>query len=58
MPVIQKITPCLWFDDQAEEAASFIPLSSRIPRIVKLLGTAKLDGGPRKTAGNGNDRGV
>ncbi|OGB20621.1 MAG: hypothetical protein A3I66_22925 [Burkholderiales bacterium RIFCSPLOWO2_02_FULL_57_36] len=21
MPIIQKITPCLWFDDQAEEAA-------------------------------------
>jgi predicted 3-demethylubiquinone-9 3-methyltransferase (glyoxalase superfamily) len=23
MPVIQKITPCLWFDDQAEEAVAF-----------------------------------
>ncbi len=23
MPVIQKITPCLWFDDQAEQAAKF-----------------------------------
>jgi predicted 3-demethylubiquinone-9 3-methyltransferase (glyoxalase superfamily) len=23
MPSIQKITPCLWFDDQAEEAARF-----------------------------------
>ena len=23
MAVIQKITPCLWFDDQAEEAAKF-----------------------------------
>src|SRR5687768_2595010 len=23
MPSIQKITPCLWFDDQAEEAAGF-----------------------------------
>jgi predicted 3-demethylubiquinone-9 3-methyltransferase (glyoxalase superfamily) len=23
MPKIQKITPCLWFDDQAEEAAKF-----------------------------------
>src|SRR6185295_7916509 len=23
MPVIQKITPCLWFDDQAEAAARF-----------------------------------
>ena len=23
MPVVQKITPCLWFDDQAEEAVEF-----------------------------------
>ena len=23
MPNVQKITPCLWFDDQAEEAAKF-----------------------------------
>jgi len=23
MAVIQKITPCLWFDNQAEEAARF-----------------------------------
>lgn len=23
MPSIQKITPCLWFDDQAEQAATF-----------------------------------
>ncbi|MGC4096385.1 MAG: VOC family protein [Nitrospira sp.] len=23
MPTIQRITPCLWFDDQAEEAATF-----------------------------------
>ena len=23
MPVLQRITPCLWFDNQAEEAARF-----------------------------------
>lgn len=23
MPTLQRITPCLWFDDQAEEAAKF-----------------------------------
>src|SRR5438105_1232960 len=23
MPITQKIAPCLWFDDQAEEAATF-----------------------------------
>jgi predicted 3-demethylubiquinone-9 3-methyltransferase (glyoxalase superfamily) len=26
MPLIQKITPCLWFDDQAEEAVEFYEL--------------------------------
>ena len=28
MQMIQKITPCLWFDDQAEEAVEFIRLSA------------------------------
>jgi len=23
MAIVQKITPCLWFDNQAQEAASF-----------------------------------
>ena len=23
MPIMQQITPCLWFDNQAEEAAKF-----------------------------------
>jgi predicted 3-demethylubiquinone-9 3-methyltransferase (glyoxalase superfamily) len=35
---MQKITPCLWFDDQAEEAAKFytsIFKSSRIGRISR-----------------------
>ena len=27
----QKITPCLWFDTQAEDAANFYVASSRIP---------------------------
>jgi hypothetical protein len=30
---MQKITPCLWFDDQAEEAAGFIPAFSAIQRF-------------------------
>ena len=37
MPVIKKITPCLWFDDQAEEAVDFytgIFKSSRITNIA------------------------
>lgn len=38
MATIQKITPCLWFDTQAEEAANFyvsIFPESRIVRIVR-----------------------
>lgn len=38
MPRIQKITPCLWFDDQAEEAANFytgIFHNSRICNIAR-----------------------
>ena len=32
MSRVQKITPCLWFDDQAEEAAAFYVVSFQIPR--------------------------
>ena len=32
MQSTQKITPCLWFDDQAEEALSFIPAFFEIQR--------------------------
>jgi predicted 3-demethylubiquinone-9 3-methyltransferase (glyoxalase superfamily) len=38
MQRIQKLAPCLWFDDQAEEAASFyagIFKNSRIGRIAR-----------------------
>ncbi|MES2069799.1 MAG: VOC family protein [Pseudomonadota bacterium] len=38
MPSLQKITPCLWFDDQAEEAAKFytgIFPNSKIGRISR-----------------------
>lgn len=38
MQLIQKITPCLWFDDQAEEAAQFytgIFSNSRITTISR-----------------------
>lgn len=34
MPKIQKITPCLWFDDQAEEAAGFYTSIFPNSRIV------------------------
>jgi predicted 3-demethylubiquinone-9 3-methyltransferase (glyoxalase superfamily) len=36
MPVIQKITPCLWFDDQAEEAAGFYTSIFGNSRIAKI----------------------
>jgi predicted 3-demethylubiquinone-9 3-methyltransferase (glyoxalase superfamily) len=36
MPFRQKITPCLWFDDQAEEAAKFYTAIFRNSKIVDL----------------------
>jgi predicted 3-demethylubiquinone-9 3-methyltransferase (glyoxalase superfamily) len=36
MPLIQKITPCLWFDDQAEEAVEFYTTVFRNSKIVKV----------------------
>ena len=36
MQVIQKITPCLWFDDQAEEAAEFYTGIFRNSKIVEI----------------------
>jgi predicted 3-demethylubiquinone-9 3-methyltransferase (glyoxalase superfamily) len=35
MPGIQKITPCLWFDDQAEEAAELYTAVFPNSRIVR-----------------------
>lgn len=36
MPNIQRISPCLWFDDQAEEAAKFYTAVFKNSRIVKI----------------------
>jgi predicted 3-demethylubiquinone-9 3-methyltransferase (glyoxalase superfamily) len=36
MAQIQKIAPCLWFDDQAEEAATFYTKIFRNSRIAKV----------------------
>lgn len=36
MPVIQKITPCLWFDDQAEQAVAFYAGIFSNSRIVDI----------------------
>jgi predicted 3-demethylubiquinone-9 3-methyltransferase (glyoxalase superfamily) len=36
MQNIQKITPCLWFDDQAEEAAKFYTAIFKNSKIVSI----------------------
>lgn len=36
MPVIQKITPCLWFDDQAEEAVKLYTAIFKNSRIAEV----------------------
>ncbi len=36
MPTIQKITPCLWFDNQAEEAARFYSAIFENSKIVSI----------------------
>lgn len=36
MPTIQTITPCLWFDDQAEEAVRFYTSIFKNCRIVSI----------------------
>jgi predicted 3-demethylubiquinone-9 3-methyltransferase (glyoxalase superfamily) len=36
MPSLHKITPCLWFDHQAEEAAEFYTAIFRNSRIVSM----------------------
>ncbi len=36
MPVVQKITPCLWFDDQAEEAVAFYTGIFKNSKVVKI----------------------
>ena len=36
MPTIQKITPCFWFNDQAEEAARFYTGLFKNAKIVSM----------------------
>src|SRR5262245_23493065 len=36
MPSTQKITPCLWFDDQAEQAAEFYTAIFKNSKIVNI----------------------
>lgn len=36
MPVVHKITPCLWFDDQAEEAVAFYTAIFKSSKVVAV----------------------
>lgn len=42
MHVIQKITPCLWFDDQAEEAVEFYTAVFRNSKIINIARYGKV----------------
>lgn len=42
MQNIQTITPCLWFDNQAEEAAEFYTAIFRNSKISRRVMTAML----------------
>jgi predicted 3-demethylubiquinone-9 3-methyltransferase (glyoxalase superfamily) len=56
---MQKITPCLWFDHEAEEAAKFyasIFKNSKIGNMTPLWRSRRK--GLRKTEGVGHDRDV
>ena len=56
---IQKITPFLWFDNQAEEAVSFYTSIFKNSRIVSHYPLwRRRGGGLRKTEGNGHDHRV
>ena len=46
MPVVQRIAPCLWFDDQAEEAVAFYTATFKSSRIVARQTFTALNGGP------------
>jgi predicted 3-demethylubiquinone-9 3-methyltransferase (glyoxalase superfamily) len=43
---MQKITPCLWFDGNAEEAAKFYCSVFKNSRIVRILRTTEAGPGP------------
>ena len=45
---MDRITPCLWFDTEAEEAAQFYTSVFPNSRIVRVTTTARLAPGPRE----------
>lgn len=48
MAIVQKITPCLWFDNQAEDAAKFYVSIFKNSGIETVTHTARR--GSRSTA--------
>jgi predicted 3-demethylubiquinone-9 3-methyltransferase (glyoxalase superfamily) len=46
---VQKITPCLWFDDQAEEAANFYTSVVQNSRVVDVRRHGESGSGPAGT---------
>lgn len=54
---MQKITPCLWFDHQAEEAVNFYTsIFKKFKDRERCSLWRRRSGGRRKTQGNGHDR--
>ena len=49
MPTIQKITPCLWFDDEAEQAVGFY---TKIFPDSRALRVSRYDKGRHKPEGS------
>lgn len=43
MERVQIITPCLWFDDQAEEVVRFYASIFKNSRIVKMPGRKSME---------------
>lgn len=49
---MQRITPCLWFDDQAEEAVNFyVSIFSAVGRDSKVTGIARYGEGGAQASG-------
>jgi predicted 3-demethylubiquinone-9 3-methyltransferase (glyoxalase superfamily) len=47
MPITQRITPCLWFDGQAEEAANFYVSVFKNARIAAVSRYGDAGPGPK-----------
>ena len=59
MQLKQRIAPCLWFDDQAEQAAAFYVSVFKNSRIVSVTRYNEVGREiHRKPSGIGDDRGV